>query len=210
MPWVPAHAIQPGHGKTLVAASSLGPGERARSGGPCSAWRRPPPHLASVALIAAGPLGSPAPTRLGEFHLTLARLDRVRSSPPIGLWRLGPAPRPASAEHDPRDRTRTGRIGSSEFDPARAWPAGVVPCWDAVALVVIVAAAIDRLAPRPGRSWLAFSLGMAQRPGPRSAFLASRFRASIDRFDPLKRCERTLGLLAGLILVGLGFSMMAR
>ena len=81
-----AHAIQPGHGKTLVAAASIGPG-----GGPFRGallgLATAAAHLSSVALIALA-IAMTRFSRFGELHLAIARLAGFAIAA-IGLWRLG-------------------------------------------------------------------------------------------------------------------------
>ncbi len=124
-----AHAIQPGHGKTIVAASTLGPGSGPTRGallGLATATT----HMASVALIAAT-LWATRSTRSGEIHLALARIAGFAIAA-VGLWRLGRHVA-GLGEHEHRD-DRSRRPSRSRVHPARPGR-GVVPCWDAVALI---------------------------------------------------------------------------
>ena len=82
---------------------------------------------------------------------------------------------------------------------------GIVPCWDAVALVIL-AEAIGRLA--LGLALLAaFSLGMAGVLVAVGA-AASRFRASFDRTEGRDRWSRRMGIAGGLILAAIGLSLL--
>ena len=192
------HAIQPGHGKTMVAASSIGPG-----GGPFQGallgLLTAVAHMASVALIAAG-LWASRSVRPGEIHLGLARLTGFAIAA-IGLWRLG------------RHLAGFGEHSAEEthaFENARrliplAMAGGVVPCWDAVALV-IVSEAIGRLT--LGLTLLAaFSLGMAT-VLVAVGLAASRLRLAFARSGRQGVWERRSGIVGGLILAAIGVSLM--
>jgi nickel/cobalt transporter (NicO) family protein len=195
-----AHAIQPGHGKTVVAASSLG-----RGGGPFRGallgLATATVHMASVALIALA-LWVTRSRASGEIHLTLARLAGFVIAA-IGLWRFGRHLAGFGEHGHPVD------LNAKDHSSRRLIPlalaGGIVPCWDAVALV-LVSEALGRLP--LGLALLgAFSLGMAS-VLVLVGLAAGRFRASVDRFDPEKRWERRLGILGGLILAAIGLSMM--
>ena len=193
-----AHAIQPGHGKTIVAASSLGPGSGPFRGallGLATAIV----HLGSVALIAAVLWASRA-ARPGDIHLALGRSAGFAVAA-IGFWRLG-RHLAGFGEHDARDGHGTG---GHRGLVSLALAGGIVPCWDAVALVLL-SEAIGRLA--LGLTLLAaFCLGMA------SVLVAvgaasSRLRAAFDRLEQRRRWERRFGILGGVVLAGFGLSML--
>jgi nickel/cobalt exporter len=189
-----AHAIQPGHGKTVVAASSIGLGNRPFRG----AWlglATATAHMSSVALI-AGALWATRSGRSGEIHLALARLAGFAIAA-IGLWRVG-RHLAGFVEHDHAPRAR-GLI-------PLALAGGLVPCWDAVALVLL-SEALGRL-PLGLTLLAAFSLGMAG-VLVLVGLLAGRLRTSVDRFDVRGVWGRRFGLLGGLILAAIGLSMMA-
>jgi nickel/cobalt exporter len=193
-----AHAIQPGHGKTMVAASSIGPG-----GGPFRGamlgLATATAHLSSVALIALG-IWMTRFTRFGELHLALARMAGFAIAA-IGLWRLG-RHLGGYGEHEAVDTP-----GDLDFRGilALGLAGGVVPCWDAVALVVL-SAAIGRLG--LGLTLLAaFSLGMAVVLVAVGA-AASRFRSAFGRSERRVLWERRLGMIGALILAGIGISLL--
>ncbi len=195
-----AHAIQPGHGKTMVAASSLGEGSSPFRGallGLATATA----HMSSVALIAAT-LWATRSTRSAEIHLTLARLAGFAIAA-VGLWRFG-RHLAGFADHDHRENPAGNHRPVRGLIPL-ALAGGLVPCWDAVALVLL-AELLGRL-PLGLALLAAFSLGMAS-VLVLVGLAAGRFRASIDRFDPRKRWERRFGLLGGLMLAAIGLSMM--
>ncbi len=192
------HAIQPGHGKTIVAASSLGPG-----GGPFRGallgLLTAMAHMASVALIALA-LWATRSVRPGEIHLALARAAGFAIAA-IGFWRLG-RHLAGFGEHTVEHAHDTG---SARGLIPLAMAGGIVPCWDAVVLVIL-AEAIGRLT--LGLALLAaFSLGMASVLVVVGA-AASRFRQAFDRSKSRKLWERRLGIVGGLILAVIGVSLM--
>ncbi|WP_435006000.1 nickel/cobalt transporter [Tundrisphaera lichenicola] len=193
-----AHAIQPGHGKTLVAASSIGPG-----GGPLRGaflgLATATAHLSSVALI-AWVVWVTRSTRLGEIHLTLARLAGFTIAT-IGLWRVG-RHLGGFGEHEPIEAP--GKLGFRSI-LALGLAGGIVPCWDAVALVVL-SGAIGRLG--LGLVLLAaFSLGLGGVLVIVGA-AASRFQKIFERSEGRSTWEHRLGVLGGLILAGIGISLL--
>ena len=194
-----AHAVQPGHGKTLVAATVLG--DR-------GSWRRGVllalittlTHTGSVLLIALA-LWWTRSTRFAEVHIVLERVAGFAIAA-IGLWRLG--------------RHLAGR-GEHEGDVERARPlprrgliglgvaGGLVPCWDAIGLIVLA------------RAWgklglglvllLAFSLGMAV-VLILVGVLAARFRRWLEEQQGESAWERRLGIASALMLTGIGLYLM--
>ncbi len=194
------HAIQPGHGKTLVAAASLGAG-----GGPLRGaalgLATATAHLASVALIA----GLVAAARLADYRGVDRALARAAGLiiAAAGCWRVGHHLAGFGAEVEDHGG---GRLGPARV-VALGIAGGAVPCWDAVALVV-VAAAIGRLG--LGLALLAgFSLGMAAvLVG--VGVLARRIRSSLKGSGRAGRWERRLGLAGGLLLAGVGLGLLAR
>jgi ABC-type nickel/cobalt efflux system permease component RcnA len=192
------HALQPGHGKTLVAAGVLGEH---------GTWFRgfllglliTLTHTGSVLLVAVG-LWATQSVRYGSIHRGLAHAAGFVIAA-IGLWRLG--------------RHLAGH-GEHSHGPAPAPPSGglvglgvaggLVPCWDAVVLIVL-AEAIGRLA--LGLVLLiAFGLGMAL-VLVAVGWLAARVRGLLvpvqggdaDSYGPW---ERRLGIASGLALSAIG------
>ncbi len=148
-----AHAIQPGHGKTLVTAIAIGPGARIYQPA-LLGLTVTLAHVGSVLLIAAA-LWLTGATRVATVHQALAKLAGFVIGA-VGLWRVGRAIG-AYGEHDHAAPEATaindrGLIGLGIAG-------GIVPCWDAVALLVL-AAAVGRLAAGIALV-LAFSAGMA-------------------------------------------------
>jgi ABC-type nickel/cobalt efflux system permease component RcnA len=187
------HAVQPGHGKTIVSAIALGPGAR---------WYHPTilglattlAHTGSVLLIAAA-LWWTGASRVADLHrgLTQAAGFAIAAG---GFWRIGrylgqwndaePGASPAHQEFSLAGLIGLGLAG------------GLVPCWDAVGLVVL-AAAIGRL----GTGVLvviAFGAGMAAvLVG--VGLLASRLRS---RMPQSGAWEPLLNALSGVLLAAIG------
>jgi ABC-type nickel/cobalt efflux system permease component RcnA len=191
-----AHAIQPGHGKTLVTASSIGEGSTAGRGA-LLGLSTATVHMASVALIAVL-LWVTRAFRPEQLHLVLAHATGFLIAA-IGCWKLG-RHLAGHGEHD--DANPENHRSRSLW--ALAFAGGAVPCWDAVALV-LVAEAIGRL--RLGLLLLAaFSLGMAIVLVAVGA-AAGRFREVFRRSDRTRSWERRLGIIGGIILIGIGVSL---
>lgn len=187
------HSLQPGHGKTLVAAGSVGP-----SGGP---WRGVSlglaatlGHLASVSGLAAI-LWATGATDYPDWNATILHASGFVLAA-IGLFRLGQI---------------LGGLGRVEVEPTHArrgaaWAiglaAGVVPCWDAVGLLLI-ASAVGRL--RLGLGLVAaFSLGMATvLVG--VGVVATRIGDGVARGGAW---ARRLGIVAALVLIVAGGSLL--
>ncbi len=143
------HALQPGHGKTLVAATVVsGPGAWWR--GVVLALITAVTHFSSVVLVAAT-LWATRSVRYAEWDKALVQAAGATIAA-IGLFRLGRL----LGQHEDHEhaglRRDAGLIGIG-------LAAGIVPCWDAITLVVLAEAL--------GRLGLAlalltgFSLGMA-------------------------------------------------
>lgn len=195
-----AHAVQPGHGKTLVAAATLGQSRPGR--GIALAGLVTIVHISSV-LVLAVVLSLTRSARYASLNNGLTGTAGFVIAG-IGAWRLG---RHAAGlgEHpntDNRDRPSADR---SLLGLGLA--GGIVPCWDAILLIV--------LAETMGRLGLglillaAFSLGMA-------AVLvvvgmtAGRLRGWLAASGRTRRWERGLGLLSGGLLLVIGAAMLFR
>ncbi len=189
------HAIQPGHGKTLVTAVALGPGARfyqpALLGLATTAA-----HVGSVLLIAAV-LWYTGTSRVGTIHRGLAQAAGfvIAAS---GFWRLG-RHLGGHGEHEiethgPIERSSLGLIGLG-------LAGGLVPCWDAVGLLVM-AAALGRLAAGVGLV-LAFSAGMAI-VLVAVGCLAWKLKSAVIGLDRNPAWPRRLGLLCGSLLATVG------
>jgi nickel/cobalt exporter len=193
------HAIQPGHGKTLVAATVAG--ERGGwASGIVLAFVTTAAHVAGV-LVIAGVLWVSRISAYGAIHAGLARAAGFVIAA-IGLWRLGRhlAGFGEHGEHPPPLALKNrGIIGLG-------LAGGLVPCWDGI-LLIVLAEAIGRLA--LGLILLvAFSLGMA------TVLVAvglatARVRRSIAVRDRAGTWERRLGIAGGAALAIVGVALLA-
>lgn len=194
-----AHAAQPGHGKTLVAASALD-----RRGGATRAAALAllvtSVHVGSVLLVALG-LWATRSSRYAEINEALARVAGFTIAA-IGLWRLG-RHLGGHREHDgPDDSTPAADRSLLGLGVA----GGLVPCWDAIVLIVL-AEALGRL-PLGIALLAAFSLGMATvLVG--IGLVATRLRRLLTRGDG-PAWERRLGMAGGAALAVIGVVMLGR
>lgn len=197
-----AHAIQPGHGKTLVAAASL-----SARGGPLSvvllALVATLAHIGGVAAIAAV-LWWTGSDRYRALDSTLVSIAGFLVAT-VGLWRLGRhLGGHGEGGHHLGEESATGRGGILSAGMA----VGLIPCWDAV-LLVVLSAAIGRL----GLGLLllaAFSAGMAGVLVAVGLAAGSVRRHLVAHGESARLWERRLGLLSGTILTLLGLWMLAR
>lgn len=147
-----AHSLQPGHGKSLVAATSVAGREGGAGRAALIALTTTVTHFSSILVIAAILLFWKIDDYSG-IHFAAAKLAGFAIAA-MGLWRLGrllgghPI---AHVDAAPRgERDRSWLIASIA--------GGSIPCWEAIALL-IVADALGRL-PAGIFLCLAFSLGM--------------------------------------------------
>jgi ABC-type nickel/cobalt efflux system permease component RcnA len=200
------HALQPGHGKTLVAATVLG--ERGTwLRGALLALVTTATHTGSVLLVALG-LWWTNTTRYGAIHLGLAHVAGVLIAA-IGLWRLG-RHLAGFGEHDVDVVAEDERAGAPTPRGliGLGFAGGLVPCWDAVVLIVLAGAT--------GRGALgiallvAFGLGMAL-VLVSVGVVAARVRRLVLRGRDLERYgwwERRLGIASGLCLAAIGIYLL--
>ena len=195
-----AHAVQPGHGKTLVAATVLGEhGSRLR--GLVLALVTTLTHTGSVLLVGAG-LWWTRSLRFGSIHVGMAHAAGFAIAA-VGLWRLG-RHLAGHGEHDGHEPSavRWGGRGLIGLGVA----GGLVPCWDAVGLI-LVAEAVGRLA-LGMVLLLAFGLGMAA-----VLVLVGWLAAHLQRWleDPQREglWEHRLGIFSGLVLTAIGMYFLA-
>lgn len=203
-----AHAIQPGHGKSLVAAASIGEG-----GG----WTR---GLALALIITSAHMGGVLMVALGlwltgansyvEINRSLAQGAGFVIAA-VGLWRLG---RHLGGHGEHAEEAATEPEAAAE--PGRAAPdrrglislglaGGVVPCWDAVALILL-AEAVDRLG--MGIVLLAaFSLGMAAVLVAVGVIVA-HLRGLVARREGGDAWSRRLGVLGAVAVTTIGLYLM--
>jgi nickel/cobalt transporter (NicO) family protein len=190
-----AHAIQPGHGKTLVTAAALGPGARLYQPA-LLGLATTIAHVGSVLLIAVV-LWYTGTSRVGTIHVGLARAAGFAIAA-SGFWRLG-RHLGGHGEHEIEahatiERSSIGLIGLG-------LAGGLVPCWDAVGLLVM-AAALGRLAAGVGLV-LAFSAGMAA-VLVAVGCLAWKLKVTVAGFDRSPAWQGRLGLLCGTLLSAIG------
>jgi ABC-type nickel/cobalt efflux system permease component RcnA len=190
-----AHTIQPGHGKSLVTAVALGP--QARLYQPVLLGIATTlSHTASVFLIALC-LWLTGAVHVGTVHRGLTQVAGFVIAA-AGFWRIGRY-LGGHGEHRIED-FRAGRM--SDFEVIGLGIAGgLVPCWDAVGLVVL-AATLGRVAEGVGLV-LAFSAGMAIVLIAAGA-LAWIFKSKTVLLDRAPKWQRRLGLACGTVLVVIG------
>jgi ABC-type nickel/cobalt efflux system permease component RcnA len=190
-----AHALQPGHGKTLVTAVALGPDAR---------FYQPAllglattlAHAGSVLLIATA-LWYTGATRVEALDGGLTHVAGFLIAA-AGFWRLG---------------RHFGGHGAHADEVARTQPqsnlailglglaGGLVPCWDAVALLLL-AAALGRLGEGVGLV-LSFSAGMAAILV-MVGVLAWKLKARVVGLSPASRWQYRFGVAGSLILAIIG------
>jgi nickel/cobalt transporter (NicO) family protein len=190
-----AHAVQPGHGKTLVTAVALSPDSRIYQAvllGMATTLA----HMMSVLLIAVG-LWYTGATQVGSLHVGLTQLAGFAIAA-AGLWRIG-RHLAGYGEHSPEEfhRIKMSNLGIVGLGMA----SGLVPCWDAVGLIVL-AAALGRLATGVALV-IAFSGGMAA-VLVAVAWLAGKMRSATNRLDRSAIWQRRLGLTCGVVLTAIG------
>ncbi|MEO6808322.1 MAG: ABC transporter permease, partial [Isosphaeraceae bacterium] len=191
-----AHAVQPGHGKTLIAAATAG-GRGRPLDGVLLALVTTLVHFGSVLVIALG-LWATRSTRYADWNSALARSAGFTIAA-VGLWRVG-RHLAGYGEHDGPDADPGGR-GLLGLGVA----GGLVPCWDAI-LLIVLAEAMGRLG--LGLILLtAFSLGMAV-VLIAVALAASRLRRSVMLRNQGANWGRRLGLASGLVLTLIGLVLL--
>ena len=200
-----AHAVQPGHGKTLVATTVVSEnGDWPR--GVLLAVVTTLTHTGSVFLVAAF-LWWTESLKFGAIHQGLARsAGFVIAS--IGLWRLGRH----LAGYSEHEFENVGDLAIPKPTPGRITSliglgiaGGLVPCWDAVGLIVL-AESVGRI----GLGLLlvvAFSLGMGL-VLVAIGWFASRLRRVLDEIGRAALWERRLGLASGLVLSMMGIYLL--
>ena len=190
-----AHAIQPGHGKTLVTAAALGP--QARLYQPVLLGMATTlTHMGSVLLVALA-LWFTGATRVGTIHQGLSRVAGFAIAA-AGLWRVGRY----LGGHDEHEVVEHRTGGMSHIEVLGLGVAGgLVPCWDAVGLVVL-AAALGRLGEGVALVF-AFSAGMAL-VLIAVGWLAWKFKSTVVGLERATKWQRGLGLACGVVLSAVG------
>jgi nickel/cobalt exporter len=191
-----AHAIQPGHGKSLVAAATVsGRGQWHR--GFILAVVITLAHMSGVLAIASA-LWVTRSSRYPDINFALARAAGFVIAA-IGLWKLG-RHLGSHGEHDLNPGATPADPGLRELI-GLGLAGGLVPCWDAVVLILL-AEALGRLA--LGLALLsAFSLGMAcvlMAVG----VMAARLQSLIKSRDSEGVWAHRLGLLSAATITMIG------
>jgi ABC-type nickel/cobalt efflux system permease component RcnA len=194
------HAVQPGHGKTLVVAAVVGDrGGWAR--GALLAAAATLTHTGSIFLIAAF-LWWSSSERFAAIHVALMRASGFLIAA-AGCWRLG-RHLAGYPEHD--SGHAAGRLDGRRGVLALGVAGGIVPCWDAVGLVTI-AEAVGRLG--LGLALVvAFGLGMGVSLVV-VGWVAARVRRSLVDRESESPWERRLGLASGLVLTAMGLYLLS-
>lgn len=192
------HAIQPGHGKSLVAVASVG-GSDAVTRGVLLGLITAACHLIGVMALAFL-LWSIQTTRFEAIHIGVVRTSGFIVSA-VGLFRLGRNLARMTETHLHRPRLIVGSPGLWLLGIA----GGFVPCWDGVALVVL-ASSIGQLS-KGVVLLIAFTLGLAV------VLVSIGGLANWLRFDGLEwithsRAQRWLGIGSGLLLAIIGLNLL--
>ncbi len=191
-----AHAIQPGHGKTLVTAVALGPDIR---------FYQPAllglattlAHMGSVLLIAVA-LWYTGATRVAGLHAALVKLAGFAIAA-VGLWRLG---RQLGGYSEHAEHALASGAIKNRGLIGLGLSGGVVPCWDAVALLLL-AAAVGRLAAGVAMV-LAFSAGMATVLVV-VGLVVWKLKAAVLGAESQGRWRRPLSIASSSMLAAIGF-----
>jgi ABC-type nickel/cobalt efflux system permease component RcnA len=190
------HAIQPGHGKTLVSAIALERGVR---------WYQPAllglvttlAHTASVLVIAAV-LWFTGASQVAGLHRGLAQAAGFAVAAG-GLWRIGRC-LGSRAEHQGTSTLAADGLSLGGI-VGLGLAGGLVPCWDAVGIVVL-STALGRL--ETGVILvIAFGLGMAAILVA-LGLLAARVRITLQLSSRIRAHESWLELASGVVLAVIG------
>jgi nickel/cobalt transporter (NicO) family protein len=192
------HALQPGHGKTLVVATVLGDrGGVARA--VALAAVTTVVHTGSVFLVAVA-LWWTSTLRFGEVHVALTRTAGYLMAA-VGCWRVG---RHLGGFPEHAGTHAAGRSAQSLL--ALGFAGGIVPCWDAIGLVVL-AEAVGQLGLALGLV-IAFGLGLGVVLAAVGWF-TERFRRKVAGGGD-GRWPHRFGLASGLVLAALGVYLFTR
>jgi ABC-type nickel/cobalt efflux system permease component RcnA len=190
-----AHAVQPGHGKTMVTAVALGPETKFYQPlllGLVTSLA----HTGSVLLIALA-LWYTGTSQVESIHQGLAHVAGFVIAG-AGLWRVG-RHLGGYSEHglESMDPRSVGDAGLISLGVA----GGAIPCWEAVGLLVL-SAALGRLTAGLVLV-LAFSAGMAT-VLITVGCLAWKVRSATVGFERASIWHHRLGILCGLLLAAVG------
>ncbi len=192
------HSIQPGHGKTLVSAIALQPEAR---------WYQPAllglvttlAHTGSVLGIASI-LWWTNTSQVTGLHQGLMQAAGFAIAA-VGFWRIGRY-LGGWREHEGEAKLPPAAMSAASL-VSLGVAAGLVPCWDAVGLVVL-AAALGRLTVGV-LLVIAFGAGMAA-VLVALGLVAARLKSAMLSAGA-RSWESQLGLLSNLILTGLGLTL---
>jgi ABC-type nickel/cobalt efflux system permease component RcnA len=159
-------------------------------------------HTGSV-LVVAAILWYTGTSRVGTIHQGMARIAGVVIAS-AGFWRLG-RHLGGHGIHEV-ESLRTGNLDNLGL-LGLGLAGGLVPCWDAVGLLVL-AAALGRLSAGVGLV-LAFSAGMGL-VLVAVGWLAGKIRSATIPRDGTSPWPRRLGLLGGMILTLMGLWLFLR
>jgi ABC-type nickel/cobalt efflux system permease component RcnA len=189
-----AHAVQPGHGKTLVVGASI-QGTRPIGRGLLLAGTAALSHFAVAVALA-----------VLAVVLVPKGFDRIDSAITrgiglllgiVGAWRIGVSMNATTL----RERGSGRPLTSSRDAILSGMAIGAIPCWDAVLLLALAWVTGQ---PTLGVALLvAFSVG-ASATLLSVAVLAGLFRSIARRLTASPILERSLGMLGGLLLAGIG------
>jgi ABC-type nickel/cobalt efflux system permease component RcnA len=192
-----AHALQPGHGKSVVVGASI-QGDRPIRQGLILASSAAAAHLVLAVLLAVVAMLL-LPQEMGRIDGPLTRgVGLVLAI--LGSWRIG-----TMLNGLPRHAEAPGAsISSAREALVTGLAIGAIPCWDAVLLLAMAWVAGKLLL---GVALLvAFSLG-ASATLLGVALCAGWFRSLTHRVRGSSILERCLGTAGGLLLAGVGVSM---
>ncbi|CAN5701134.1 hypothetical protein BH23PLA1_BH23PLA1_05840 [soil metagenome] len=196
-----AHAIQPGHGKTIVAAAVVGR-QGAWHQGVLLAMVTTLAHVLGV-LAVAGLIFLTRSTRYEAIDRTLVQVAGFWIAA-VGLWRLG-RHLGGHGEHGGDQRNSLDPTIGNRSLVVLGLAAGILPCWDAI-LLIILAEAMGRL-PLGLLLLSGFSLGMGAVLV--AVGLASgRLRRLVDAREQGARWGRWLGGLSGVVLTSIGVMLL--
>lgn len=194
-----AHSLQPGHGKSLVSAVALRRGAR---------WHHPMvlglvtslTHTGSVLIIAAA-IWMTGTYRLENLHVVLVRAAGFLIGM-AGFWRIGRF-LGGHGEHSEQTAPHPMETPGTLELVGLGFSGGLVPCWDAVGLVVL-ASALGQLT-LGIMCVVAFGTGMAV-VLLTVGLLASRFWSTLQATTS-PRFERWIGLGTSALLVIVGLTL---
>ncbi|RUL88501.1 hypothetical protein [Tautonia sociabilis] len=189
-----AHAVQPGHGKTAIVGASL-PGRHPIGRGLLLAGSAAVSHV-TVAVLLAIVAVVLVPAAFDRIDAVLTRAIGLVLGI-VGAWRIGRAlDGSASSPEGPGLRVETTRDAILS-----GLAIGAIPCWDAVLLLALAWAA--------GQAAFGVLLVVSFSVGASATLLgvalaSGAFRTAARRLASSSRMERSMGMVGGLLLAGIG------